>query len=188
MGNPYNGFTAAERVKKLVDMHRQIASGLLMPPRGPCRLCNDPGCSASTTLDADQGNCRQSSDDATVANQFEYHDEDYNLEYRWVEPFAFVVCRLCHLRIHTRFKHPMAWRCFLAHVRRGGYARELRETQVKWEFVAWRRALGSDAELPLLRQVRPYVEISGSEWFSKLSREPVISSSQPVLNTSVLFK
>lgn len=154
MGNPYNGFSAAERVKKLVEMHRQIASGALAAPHGPCRLCNDPG-------------------DAIEVNQFEYHDEDYSRDYSWAEPFAFVVCRLCHSRIHARFKHPIVWQSFLAHVRRGGYARELQDAAMKREVVAWRRLLGSDTRLPLLRQVRPYAAIPGTEWFSKLSSEPV---------------
>lgn len=154
MGNPYNGFSAAERAKKLVDMHRQISSGLLRVPRGPCRLCNDPG-------------------EAKDENQFEYHDEDYSWEYKWAEPYAFVVCKLCHLRIHTRFKHPEAWHCFLAHVRRGGYAREMREVSVKRELGEWRRALNTREQLPLLRPVRQYVGSPGNEWFSRLSVQAV---------------
>jgi hypothetical protein len=120
MGNPYNGFTWTERMAKFKEMNRRLATHELAPPAGPCRLCNDPGGSGTHVI-------------------FEFHDESYRQEYSWAEPAAYVVCRDCHIyRIHQRGVHPESWKVFLAHVRRGGYAREMREPQVKIELSSCR--------------------------------------------------
>ena len=123
MGNSYNGFTWAERMTKFKEMNRQLATRELAKPSGPCRLCGDPG-GHGTDVD------------------FKFHDEDYGKAYSWAEPAAYVVCRLCHIyRIHQRAVHPASWKIFLAHVLRGGYAREMREEGVKRELSRWRRDL-----------------------------------------------
>lgn len=150
MGNSYNGFSWACRMAKFKEMNRRLDARELSPPQGPCRLCGDPG-GRHTDV------------------QFEYHDEDYGLEYSWDEPSAYVVCRDCHIyRIHQRNAHPNSWELFLAHVRRGGYAREMREASVKSELSRSRKAILS-GEVADLKELRPYVNVIGQEWFAHLS-------------------
>lgn len=153
MSNSYNGFSWAERMAKYHEMERQIASGELPRPHGPCRLCNDPGGDGSNVV-------------------FEYHDEDYGREYSWREPATYVLCRDCHIyRVHQRFARPQAWLAFLAHVRRGGHAREMRDPDVKDEIAKLRAAIKNHKPCPGLRQLRPYPAVAGEEWFSKLNLE-----------------
>lgn len=135
---------------KFKEMNRRIEAGTLTLQKGPCRLCGDPG-----------------GHDTEVT--FEYHDEDYGSEYSWNEPSAYVVCRDCHIyRIHQRVAHPNAWTLFLAHVRRGGYPREMRNTTVKSELSNARKAILS-GEAANLKPLRPYAQVVGHEWFSQLS-------------------
>jgi hypothetical protein len=149
MGNSYNGYCWPERMAKFKEMERRLASRELARPIGPCKLCGDPGGPETSVV-------------------FEYHDEDYSLDYRWTEPAAYVLCRDCHIyRMHQRFAHPMAWTVFLAHVRRGGYARELRGEAVKRELAKYRKALKVGAILPL-KSRRPYRAVVGQEWFAHL--------------------
>jgi hypothetical protein len=151
MGNSYNGYSWAERMAKFREMERRLASGELAPPRGPCQLCGDLGGHKTSVT-------------------FEYHDEDYSQKYSWAVPAAYVVCRDCHIyRLHQRFAHPKSWLLFLAHVRRGGYAREMKEASVKRELAKYRQALDSGAPLPSLATKRPYRHIVGREWFARLS-------------------
>jgi hypothetical protein len=139
---------------KFKEMERRIANGELAAPSGPCRLCNDPG-------------------DAQSSVRFEYHDEDYSREYSWAEPAAYVLCRGCHIyRVHQRSAHPKSWQCFLAHVRRGGYAREMRESEVKVELAAFRAAVDRGHPVPQLAVRRAYPCVPGGEWFAGLSVEP----------------
>lgn len=130
MTNHYNGYSWEERMAKFREMQRRIASGALRAPDGPCRLCLDPG-------------------GPNTGVTFEYHDEDYSREYDWSEPAAYVVCRTCHIyRIHQRFAHQQSWRVFLAHVARGGYAREMREREVRRELATYRRRLKAGCDCP----------------------------------------
>ena len=153
MGNAYNGLTWPERMAKFKEMNRRLATGELAPPLGPCRLCNDPGGSGT---------------DVT----FEFHDESYSQDYSWAEPDAYAVCRDCHVyRIHQRGAHPESWQVFLAHVRRGGYAREMREAEVRSELSRCRKAILS-GEIGGLTALRPYAPTPGQEWFSRLSTSP----------------
>src|ERR1700730_6069375 len=100
---------------KFREMERRLTSGELASPKGPCQLCGDPGGPASSV-------------------SFEYHDEDYSCPYSWAAPASYVLCRDCHIyRLHQRFAHPKSWTTFLAHVRRGCYAREMKEPAVKRE-------------------------------------------------------
>lgn len=150
MSNSYNGFSWPERMAKFDEMKRRIASGELAPPSGPCRLCGDPSGPGTGV-------------------RFEYHDEDYGLVYSWSEPAAYAVCRDCHIyRIHQRTSRPESWFAFLAHVRRGGYARETREPAIRAELDQYRKDL-RHGRTPKLRMLRPYVDAPGSEWFAKLS-------------------
>lgn len=154
MANSYNGYSWQERMAKFKEMERRIGDGDLPAPSGPCRLCGDPGGADSNV-------------------KFEYHDEDYSRPYSWEEPAAYVLCRDCHIyRLHQRFARPTSWLAFLAHVRRGGYARDLRESKIKAEFTGFRVILERDDALPELRSLRPYSHIHGEEWFSRLSVDP----------------
>src|ERR1700681_3283615 len=109
MGNSYNGYCWPDRIAKFREMERRIATGQLSVPTGPCQLCGDPG-------------------GADTGVTFEYHDEDYSLKYSWSAPACYVLCRDCHIyRLHQRFARPKSWQTFLAHVGRGGYAREMKE-------------------------------------------------------------
>ena len=54
-----------------------------------------------------------------------------------------------------------------AHVRRGGYARDLKDPAVKVEIHAAEAAI-ERGEAPVLRQLRPYRLAIGQEWFAKL--------------------
>jgi hypothetical protein len=150
-GNFYNGYSWDERLSKYDDMLRRMASGALPAPRGPCRLCGDPG-------------------DGARSVRFEYHDEDYSLEYSWAEPAAYVLCHHCHVRrVHMRFAQPAAWHAYLAHVRRGGYARDLGDPAVRSEVAAFRDALRSGAVPHPLKRLRAYAPRPGTEWFASLS-------------------
>src|SRR5947209_7927823 len=148
MRNSYNGYTWNDRMAKYREMQRRLESRELAWPCGPCQLCNDPG-----------------GENTGVA--FEYHDEDYSREYRWSPPAAYVLCRDCHVyRVHQRFRNPWSWFAFLAHVRRGGYAREMRDTRVKAEVANYRRALMDGGPTPSLSKLREYSKTTGAEWFA----------------------
>ena len=163
-GNPYNGFSWSERMAKYKEMQRRIASGVLASPTAPCQLCSQPA-----SLDP--------------AISFEYHDEDYSQEYSWTAPAVYILCRGCHIyRIHQRFTHPVSWAGFLAHVRRGGFASEMKEPAVSKELSAYNNALRVGASLPVLKSLRPYKQIAGMEWFANLSSDPAAKPFQQVAN------
>ena len=141
----YNGYSPDERNDKFREMKKRIASGELSAPSRPCALCGDP--------------------DSDV----EYHDEDYGIPYRWSEPSTYVLCRHCHRqKLHLRFARPVIWQAFLAHVRRGGYARDLKAPHIKKEFVYCCKVIVHGQPFSL-HQLRPYNQSSGEEWFSRLS-------------------
>lgn len=143
-GSWYNGFNPKQRNDKLREMKRKIANGELPPASGPCALCGDTG------------------------TEVEYHDEDYAIPYRWVEPAMYVLCLHCHRhQLHRRFTRPIAWQAFLAHVRRGGYGRDLNDPSVTNEYLACCKAIEA-GEAFALRKLRPYKRIAGEEWFARL--------------------
>src|SRR5689334_10537327 len=110
MSGWYNGYDWNERNAKLKELKERLLRGEQAPPQGPCELCGDP--------------------EVPV----EYHDEDYSLPYRWTRPALYCLCRTCHRdKLHKRFARQSAWKAFLAHVRRGGYARDLNDEEVKKE-------------------------------------------------------
>jgi hypothetical protein len=154
MSNPYNGYSWDERMAKFKEMHRRLSPEELKNLKGPCRLCGDPGGPGTGVT-------------------FEYHDEDYSREYSWSEPAAYVVCRNCHIyRIHQRFARPLAWRAFLAHVERGGYARDMRSPKVQQELKTYRRAIECGINLPELKSLNSGRRSIKDEWFSKLTVDP----------------
>ena len=146
VGNPYNGYSWKSREDKFKAMKERIATGALAPAAGPCALCGDP--------------------DPKL--EFEYHDEDYSLPYKWTEPAAYVICRDCHIyRLHQRFARPIAWQAFLAHVRRGGYASDLKDPKIKSEVDACNKAFKNGQAFEL-RKLRHYSKNIGKEWFARL--------------------
>jgi hypothetical protein len=154
MSNPYNGYSWDERMAKFKAMRRHFSPEDLKNLQGPCRLCGDPG-------------------GPNTGVTFEYHDEDYSRDYSWSEPAAYVVCRSCHIyRIHQRFVRSKSWPVFLAHVERGGYARDMRKPQVQRELNTYRKALESGAVLPELSGMNAGRRPIGDEWFSKLTTNP----------------
>jgi hypothetical protein len=148
MLNWYNGFSPIERNKKLQVSKRLVSKGALSPATGPCAICGDP--------------------DVAV----EYHDEDYGEPYIWTEPALFALCRNCHRdKLHKRFWRHSAWQAFIAHVRRGGYARDLKNPAIKREVSACQQAI-EHGETYILRQLRPYSRTTGLEWFANLRMDP----------------
>jgi len=165
-GNPYNGFSWSDRMAKYKEMQRRISAGELAAPRGPCELCSQPALP-----------------DGSIT--FEYHDENYGQEYKWIAPDAYVLCRNCHIyRIHQRFVRCLNWRAFLAHVRRGGYASELKLPAIKAEIASYQRALQAGLIPPSLAILRPYKGIVGREWFTNLSLAPHLRPGQPISDAS----
>lgn len=140
----YNGYSPQERTRHLKASKRLIAEGELAPATGPCDICRDP--------------------DAQV----EYHSEDYARPFRWSPPATYVLCLHCHRdKLHKRFQRPELWAAFLAHVRRGGYARDLNNPTVRLEFEYYRWAV-KQGKRAVLHQLRPYTKTSGKEWFAHL--------------------
>ena len=145
----YNGYPWPERIAKYRELLRKRACGELDPIKGPCALCGDP--------------------EPLFDPPFEDHDEDYSTPYIWVQPALFALCGNCHKdKLHKRFFRPKeSWDAFLAHVRRGGYARELKDPVIKKELLAFKAAL-QRGETSSLRQLRPYIGVIGKEWFANL--------------------
>jgi hypothetical protein len=116
-GSWYNGYSTKERDKKFKELKKRIARGETSPATGPCALCGDP--------------------DVPV----EYHDEDYGEPFIWEAPALLALCRHCHRdKLHKRFCRHAAWRAFVAHIRRGGYARDLQDDAIKRELARYKRA------------------------------------------------
>jgi len=146
----YNGFTGKERAANGAALLEAIRSGAIPAPSGACSLCGDP--------------------DAKV----DYHSEDYAQPYSWSPPAAYVVCISCHRnKLHKRFADPLKWEAYKEHVRRGGYASDLKKPDVAKEFDAYvlSRRSGRPAQLC---QLRPHPHQAGSQWWEKLEsiRDP----------------
>src|SRR5258705_7600014 len=101
---PYNGYTEKERRAKGRARKLLLRTGTIPDHPSDCMLCGDP-----------------------VA-PVEGHSEDYSQPYRWQPPELYWLCIHCHRdKLHKRFSNPNLWIAYLAHVRRGGYARELKD-------------------------------------------------------------
>jgi hypothetical protein len=102
----------------------------------------------------------------------ELHSEDYAMPYLWDPPAAYELCRNCHRnKLHKRFADPDRWRAFLLHVRRGGYARDLKDWRIAAEV---RNAVAAlrDGRRVELRQLRPRVARAGEAWIDALTLDP----------------
>lgn len=148
VGSWYNGYNPKEREDKFKELKRLIVKGELPPATGPCELCGDP--------------------EVPV----EYHDEDYGEPFIWNPPALYCLCRNCHRdKLHKRFWRYSAWLAYLAHIRRGGYARDLKDRGIKKEIDACRVAI-ERSEPFTLRELRPYKRSVGEEWFANLRMDP----------------
>ena len=99
----------------------------------------------------------------------EYHSEDYSVRYSWSPPATFSLCWHCHRdKLYKRFNRPAsAWLTFIAHIRRGGYASDIKDPKIKKELKAYRIAI-ERGETFVLAQLRPSSGDVGSEWFANL--------------------
>jgi hypothetical protein len=142
----YNGYSDKERAASMAPMNRALRNGDIDPATNGCMLCGD----ASARL--------------------ELHSEDYSKPYRWCPPAAYWLCRHCHRnKLHKRFASPDLWIAFLAHVRRGGYAADLKDRVTKRELDDFRaavRAGNKPPALPILRTGRTFAE---HEWWEQLT-------------------
>lgn len=144
-GSCNNGYTPAERDAKRKVLLDRISKGELAEASGPCMLCGDP--------------------EAPVA----YHDEDYSKAYLWELPALLSLCTGCHKdKVHKRFgRTPAHWHAFIAHVRRGGYARDLKDLAINKELVACRQVFETGRRYQM-RRLRQYASLIGTEWFADL--------------------
>lgn len=136
----YNGYSPKERDTKFRELKRLINIRKLKKAVGPCDLCCDP--------------------DADV----EYHDEDYGKPFLWNKPALLCLCRHCHrTKLHKRFKNTLNWYVYLAHIRRGGFSRDLKDIIIRKELKDF--AL---RKITTLKVLRPYKKNIGREWFVNL--------------------
>ena len=153
-GTWYNGYSPKERDAKFKALKHLELNGTLPPASGPCMLCSDPEVAV------------------------EYHDEDYGEPFLWAPPALLTLCRHCHRdKLHKRFGRPAQWKAYVAHVRRGGYARDLKDSAIKAEFQACQIAF-EKGETFTLRPMRSYLPPVGKEWFANI-RMDVESLSDP---------
>ena len=110
--NYYNGYTPKEREKKLREHHKQFPNRSHPYYGGSCQMCGDPHSSVAP------------------------HSEDYSEPFLWYEPAEYALCRVCHSRIHRRFRSPFAWEVYKPQrcINRPSQAARV----VVWR--AWRRA------------------------------------------------
>src|SRR5688572_15533070 len=144
----YNGYSDKERSAKGRARGKLLASGAVPKSRGACMLCGDPEAS------------------------LELHSEDYAKPYLWEPPAAYELCRHCHRnKLHKRFQSPSMWKAFLAHVRRGGYARDLKDWKVRAEVKAAERDI-ANGKSPALSPLRKRVVPIPDSWADNLTLDP----------------
>lgn len=140
----YNGYSPKERDDKYRVLMNLISKGELPRAQGPCDLCNDP--------------------DVAV----EYHDEDYGQPYLWTKPALLCLCRHCHrYKLHKRFNNKDNWYVFLAHIRRGGYAKDLKDKEIQKELKSYAKAISNNENFEL-KKLRLYSPEIGKEWFANI--------------------
>jgi len=105
MSGWYNGYSPGERRAK--SSLRRAGTVSIPPAQSPCELCGD------------------------ADSRVKYHSEDYSKPYSWDAPAVYALYRLCHARLHQRFRAPHKWEAFKALVRRGYYARETRAKRLE---------------------------------------------------------
>src|SRR6185437_3753328 len=89
----------------------------------------------------------------------------------WEPPAEYALCRLCHRdRLHKRFLKPDIWAAHKAHVRRGGYASDVRRPEIVRELDAFRKAW-RNGETFELSQLRPRI-VPADAWWERLTTDP----------------
>jgi len=144
---PYNGYSEKERNGKGRERARLLREGIIPARPADCMLCGDPNVPV------------------------EGHSEDYSVPYRWEPPALYWLCVHCHRhKLHRRFLSPESWEAHLAHVRRGGYARELKDRAIADEIAAFKRARKAGNTMTL-RTLRARKGLGDIEWWDKLTME-----------------
>lgn len=128
----YNGFSPAQRFRKLRAMHKQFPNRSHPFFTGHCSMCGSP------------------------QDKVQPHSEDYSEPFSWGRPAMFPVCRTCHTRLHRRFGAPYEWAAYKLHIQRGGYGSDLRNSLVANELKRAAReiAAGVSNTMPRIRDVR----------------------------------
>lgn len=140
----YHGFSGPERTRLGAGIKRHLRNTGAPPYSGPCMLCGDPEV------------------------RVELHAEDYAEPFLAGPPGIYWLCRHCHrAKLHKRFWRRELWAAFLAHVRRGGYARDLRDPVIRREFESYRRAI-ADGRVATLRPLRER-GLAETEWWDLLT-------------------
>lgn len=158
MGNSYNGYSWQQRSKILQEEKRLTQAGDLEPlsyllSKRPCEVCGDPG---------------------RPGQAFQSHSEDYSPPYSFRPPESFIICAVCHARLHKRFPDasgkPSDWLVFLAHLNSGGYGHEFTKLYSLEKRKAWHASIeaGQCVSLPTLRDRR----LTGREWWQTLTLDP----------------
>lgn len=142
----YNGYSDKERTASIAPMNRALRNGEVPPATNGCMLCGD--------RDA----------------RLELHSQDYSKPYRWSPPAAYWLCRHCHRnKLHKRFASPDQWIAFLAHVRRGGYAADLKDPGIKKQLDDFRAAMRAGETPPTLPILRAERILAEREWWEQLT-------------------
>ena len=156
MGNSYNGYTWKQResiLRALAHLEPKSALRAYMQSKGPCEICGDPG------------------DPSHPVSQC--HSEDYSLPYLLCPPATYIVCNVCHSRLHKRFPdengQPSDWKVYLAHLRSGGYGREFTTYSLE-KRRAWQAQIEAGAPITLISE-HPRA-LTGQEWWQTLSLDP----------------
>ena len=153
MGNSYNGYTWKQREEILHARERLEPNSprrFYMQSKGPCEICGDPG---------------EPSHPLT-----QRHSEDYSRPYLFCPPATYILCNVCHSRLHKRFPNQSGkssdWKVYLAHLRSGGYGREFTAYSLK-ERGAWQTQIEAGKSITL--QSEHPRELTGQEWWQILS-------------------
>jgi len=144
--NWYNGFSSAERERKLRALHKEFPGKSHRYYQPPCHVCGDPVCEVAP------------------------HSEDYSWPPIWERPAMFAICRPCHNRVHTRFNSPFSWDAYRRHLQRGGYGSDLKRYPAEGRRVtrlAKLLAEGKDLELAPLNGGRQV-----ESWWETLTVDP----------------
>lgn len=159
MGEPYNGYTWDQR-KKILQYEKRLRRedplnqrAYLLRKIKKCEICDDPG------------------DPENPHTQ--WHSEDYSQPFSLRPPQTFVLCNVCHSRIHKRFpdKNGKAsdWKVFLAHLRSGGYGREFTQYP-RATRVAWQVQIEEGQTVTLQSEHKR--QLTGMEWWQTLTLDP----------------
>ena len=138
MGLYYNGYSPNERSRRNRAVRKERRLGKNIVSNGPCDICGDP------------------------EGPYDYHAEDCSWPYKLNE---FCLCRVCHRqKLHRRFSSQHNWTAFCAHVRRGGYGRDINESTFKAELKLYQQSLKIDTKPKPLRSISGRKLKKGGWW------------------------